>query len=123
MKTLFISIFCIFYWATSYAVENTIFEEVEYDFGTIYTTDKYVEYCFKGINTYSEALVIKDVRLRCGCTEANWTKKPIEPGDSIKVSILYKNWSTGNFYKTAKVITNFGNIELKVKGYCERKKK
>lgn len=62
-------------------------------------------YTFK--NTGSDSLLIKQVKLSCGCTEARYSRDPIAPGDTASVQVVYDPANRpGTFKKPAYVYTN-----------------
>ncbi len=97
------------------------FEKTEYDFGEVYLGSGAVKHCFVFQNGGKEPLLIKDVRSSCGCVYGSWTKKPVAPGDTGSVCIIYKNNMSGTFRKTLKVISNAEKTPLTIKGNTIRK--
>jgi|SRR5574344_1535309 hypothetical protein len=95
------------------------FSQISHDFGIINLHQKYVTHTFYFRNTGQHPLLIKDVRASCGCTEADWTRRPVTPGDTGSITVLYKNWSKGIFHKRVKVISNAGKTYLYIKGDSE----
>lgn len=73
---------------------------------------------FKIKNIGNTALVIPDVRTSCGCTNADWERKPIEKGNTTTISAEITLDETGYFSKTLSVYCNVENspIILTVKG-------
>ncbi len=69
-------------------------------------------------NTGTEPLVLTNVRTSCGCTAANWPRKPIPAGESKKIKVNYDTRRMGNFSKSIKVYNNATNtpVELRIKG-------
>ena len=97
------------------------FEKTEHDFGEIYLGSGSIKHCFVFQNEGEEPLLVKDVRSSCGCVYGSWTKKPVAPGDTGSVCIIYKNNVSGAFRKTLKVISNAEKTSLTVKGITVRK--
>lgn len=66
-----------------------VFEEMDYDFGKIdqNTENKKM---FKFTNTGKEALVIENAKGSCGCTVPKYPKKPIQPGETGEIEVVYK---------------------------------
>ena len=62
-----------------------------YDFGDIYVDDGAVSctYTFKNIG--QKPMLILSAVSSCGCTDAEWTREPIEPGKTGKVTATFKN--------------------------------
>jgi hypothetical protein len=67
-------------------------------------TPKAIVYEFK--NTGSAAVVITDVKGSCGCTATDYTKEPILPGKTAKVTATYNAANKGAFTKTVTVTTS-----------------
>jgi len=122
-------LFFSFFWIFTLIVFETLaggkaritFQETEHDFGEVYLGSGAVKYCFAFTNEGEEPLLIKDVRSSCGCVYGSWIKKPVAPGDSSSVCVIYKNNQSGAFRKTVKVISNARKISLVVRGSTVRK--
>jgi hypothetical protein len=67
-------------------------------------TPKAIVYEFK--NTGKTAVVITNVQGSCGCTATDYTKEPILPGKSAKVTATYNAANKGGFTKTVTVVTS-----------------
>ncbi|MCV9928277.1 DUF1573 domain-containing protein [Flavobacterium sp. LS1R49] len=65
---------------------------------------KAIDFEFK--NTGKTAVVITSVQGSCGCTATNYTKEPILPGKSTKITATYNAASKGAFSKTVTVTTS-----------------
>lgn len=83
------------------------FEKNTHDFGT-FTEAKSQEAIFKFKNEGTEPLVIHQVLTTCGCTIAEFTKTPIEPGKEGEVKVTYngKGKIFGKFKKGISVRAN-----------------
>jgi hypothetical protein len=68
------------------------FEELEFDFGTI-AEGKIVEHVFNFVNDGQAPLVISNVTASCGCTTPDYTKTPVNPGETGFVKVAFN--STG----------------------------
>ena len=73
-------------------------------------TPKPIVFEFK--NTGKTAIIITNVQGSCGCTATDYTKTPIAPGNSGKVTATYNAAIAGGFTKTVSVTTN---VEATVK--------
>lgn len=62
-----------------------------YNFGDILETDGPQKCAFTIKNISNEPVVIHRVVTSCGCTEPQWSKEPIRPGDSGTINVTYKN--------------------------------
>ncbi len=69
-------------------------------------------------NNGKEPLVITSAQASCGCTNLEYSKKPILPGKSSTVSATYNAAAPGNFIKTITVKTNAdpNPVILQIKG-------
>lgn len=61
---------------------------------------------FEFVNKGNTTLLITNVKVSCGCTATEYTKTPIEPGSSAKITATYNAASKGMFSKTVTVTTN-----------------
>lgn len=67
------------------------------------------------INNGPEETYIRDVRPSCGCTDADFQKGSIAPGDSAWVSFTYNpKGRPGRFEKTVKVYTGEDNLKTSI---------
>ena len=81
------------------------FEVTEYDFGELETNgDGDCTFLFN--NTGETPLIINDVKTSCGCTVPEWTKKPVKPGKTGEIRIVYDTSHPGAFNKTITVFYN-----------------
>lgn len=67
-------------------------------------TPKSIDFEFK--NTGKTDIIITNVKAACGCTATDYTKAPIKPGQSGKVTATYNAANKGAFTKTVTVTTN-----------------
>lgn len=65
---------------------------------------KAIDFEFK--NTGKTAVIITNVKASCGCTATDYTKTPIQPGETAKISATYNAAAKGAFSKTVTVTTN-----------------
>lgn len=77
------------------------------NFGTV-DKGKQVKIVFHVQNTGTKPLLIASAKPSCGCTVADFTKSPIEPGKSgeINASFDSNHGSPGQVRKTITVVTN-----------------
>jgi len=66
------------------------FSEMEYDFGTI-NEGKVVEKIFNFTNNGQAPLVISNITASCGCTSPDWTKSPVQPGQTGFVKVVFNS--------------------------------
>lgn len=86
------------------------FKELEYDFGTIKQGEK-VEHIFEFTNTGKNNLIITKAYSSCGCTVPDYPKRPIKPGESSQLKVIFN--SAGKRNKQKKTITILANIKEK----------
>lgn len=69
---------------TEITVSETLF-----DFGKI--SFKESQKCiFTLQNTGKALLVIDDVNTSCSCTSVQYSKEPVKPGESLRITVIYK---------------------------------
>ncbi|MGX5686579.1 MULTISPECIES: DUF1573 domain-containing protein [unclassified Chryseobacterium] len=61
---------------------------------------------FEFTNTSSKPIIIQNVAPSCGCTTADYTKTPIQPGKKGFVEASYNAATVGPFMKTVNVTTS-----------------
>lgn len=84
-----------------------VWDKSAHDFGDIVEGDK-VEHTFKFTNAGSEALVITNVQVTCGCTTPKgWPRDPIAPGKKAELIVQFN--STGKIGRQNKVVTVVSN--------------
>ena len=86
------------------------FTEQEYDFGSFEPVGNYTlkSHSFRFLNIGQQPLVILHVATGCGCTQPQYTKTPIQPGDTGIVIVNYKGYGQpiGKFRKSVTVYSN-----------------
>jgi hypothetical protein len=82
------------------------FKSEKHDFGKIKEGTQ-ASYSFEFSNTGKTPVVISNVQPSCGCTTPEWTREPIMPGKTGKVTAIYNTVGRpGNFSKTITVVNN-----------------
>ncbi|MCP4551913.1 MAG: DUF1573 domain-containing protein [Bacteroidetes bacterium] len=82
------------------------FERNEHDFGEIVSGEE-LTYAFKFTNNGGADLIIRDVKVACGCTVSEFPKEPIKPdGKGVIKLTLNSRGLNGYQNKTAVVETN-----------------
>ncbi|MEY4274872.1 MAG: hypothetical protein RL638_1820, partial [Bacteroidota bacterium] len=82
-------------------------------------------YSFEFTNTGKAPVVISNVQPSCGCTTPEWTREPIMPGKTGKVTASYNSTGRpGNFNKSITVVNNgeVQQIQLFISGTVQPKK-
>lgn len=91
------------------------FAKTDHDFGKIKEEGGRVTTVFEFKNEGMEALVLSSVKASCGCTTPNWSKAPIEPGETGTITVTYNpNGRPGRFMKTITVTSNASNSPAKL---------
>lgn len=70
-------------------------DKTVHDFGDILVSDGPVTATFTVKNVGEKALLIYNVVSSCGCTNVEWTKKPINPGGTGTIKATFKNDEKG----------------------------
>lgn len=83
------------------------FDHTRHDFGTFKEGD-YLSHIFTFVNTGNAPLILSTVNSSCSCVLPSWSKEPIMPGDSAKITILYYSIGRGigSFIKHITVLSN-----------------
>jgi hypothetical protein len=92
-----------------------------YDFGTIKEDEGSVNAVFTNKNTTKVPIILSEVRTTCGCTAPDWTREPIAPGKTGKVTATYSpRGNVGPFEKSVTINISVGDkiqtIVVKIKG-------
>ncbi len=99
---------------------NMKFTTEEHNFGTI-PEGPAVSTDFEFKNIGKEPIVLTGVQASCGCTTPTWTKEPVLPGKSGKVTATYNTQGRpGNFVKTITINSNVGSKVVKISGNVEK---
>ena len=124
------SILCIFSCICLCAQEkvgNSLeFDKLVHNFGNIIHKSGPVSCSFTIRNKGSKPAVIYNVVSTCGCTDVEWTKEPIRPGGSGKITATYSN--DEGAYPFDKVLTVYLSdvqkpVLLKFRGVSTEKEK
>lgn len=67
------------------------FDKTVHDFGDISVDDGPQTCTFTVKNIGKEPIAIYEVVTSCGCTDAQWTREPLQPGKTGAISATYKN--------------------------------
>jgi hypothetical protein len=116
-KLLFV--FAFLFVATFANAQGVIkFKTESHDFGKI-EEGVQATYTFEFTNTGTAPVVISNAQASCGCTTPDWTKEPVMPGKTGKVTASFNSQGRpGNFSKTVTVVSNSETpqIVLSIKG-------
>jgi len=98
-------------------------DKTVHDFGTIKKDGGSVSAVFTIANGTKAPILLSGVRASCGCTAPDWTKEPIEPGKTGKVTATFTPSGTGPFEKSVTINISEGDktetIVVKIKGTVE----
>ncbi|MBQ3765627.1 MAG: DUF1573 domain-containing protein [Bacteroidales bacterium] len=106
--------------------ESVEFDKTVHDFGDVSISDGPLSCTFKVKNIGKEPIAIYEVVTSCGCTDATWTREPLQPGKTGTISATYKNEDGPvPFDKTLTVyIAGVGKpVILRLRGVVHDKKK
>lgn len=99
------------------------FQEEVHDFGTVKEGPN-AEHVFTFKNVGKSPLIISNVSASCGCTTPNWSKEPVLPGKTGKITVQYSTQGrVGPIDKAVYIQSNAAlpqgkgeRYELKIKG-------
>ena len=93
------------------------FEQTTINYGKV-TPESSGRRSFKFTNTGNAALLLLKVKGSCGCVVLDYPKKPILPGESAKINIVYNVLRIGRISRTVTVTANTKKPikVLKIKG-------
>lgn len=123
MKKLFFAFAFMFVASFANAQGVIKFKTESHDFGKIEDGVQAV-YTFEFTNTGTAPVVISNAQASCGCTTPDWTKEPVMPGKTGKVTASFNSQGRpGSFSKTVTVISNSETpqIVLSIKGEVSSK--
>lgn len=91
-----------------------------HDFGDILVSDGPVTATFTAKNVGEKALLIYNVVSSCGCTNVEWTRKPIAPGETGTIKATFKNDEKGGYPFDKSLTAYFSGLKrpviLRLKG-------
>jgi hypothetical protein len=93
--------------------------KTNYDFGTVKESGGVVNATFIVKNNMKDAVLLTYVSTSCGCTAPNWTKDPIEPCKTGKVTATYNPKGRFGPFDKSITISTTGNperITVRIKG-------
>ena len=67
------------------------FDKTVHDFGDVSVNDGPLTCTFTVKNVGKDPIAIYEVVTSCGCTDAVWTREPLQPGKTGTISATYKN--------------------------------
>jgi hypothetical protein len=101
---------------SSVSADAVSLKELEYNFGKI-PQGKPVTHIFLFTNTGTTPLKLDNVQASCGCTTPEWSKDPVAPGETSKITVGYNAASDGPFTKYITITYNgTQNKQVIIKG-------
>ena len=95
----------------NYEGSALVWKSEEVDLGKI-PQGKPVTVKFEFTNKGKEAVIISNVATSCGCTVADYAKKPIAANETSTITATYNASAVGTFTKA--ITVTFSNNEIKV---------
>lgn len=93
-------------------------DRTEHDFGQVARGDT-VTTVFR-VKAGNGPVVLLSATTDCGCTRAEFPKRPLRPGESAQVKVVFAARDKGNFYKTVRLHLHAGGreqaAEVRVRG-------
>ncbi len=83
------------------------------DFGTFPKEEKQ-QRSFVLTNTGDKLLVVHDVVTSCGCTKVEYDKRPVRPGGTLELKVIYEAEKPGHFSKSLRVYSNTEDSPLRL---------
>ncbi len=114
MKKFIVMAFLLVAGIVSAAAQAEIkFDKTTHDFGTFSESSPKVTCEFTYKNVGDAPLVINQAVASCGCTVPEYTKTPVQPGESGSIKVTYNGTGKfpGHFKKMITVRTN-GKVEM-----------
>lgn len=107
-------------WAQSHEESNALlFEEVEWNFGTIEESEGVVSHTFRYRNISERFVTIERVYSSCGCTTGEYSRRPLKAGGEGEFTVLFNpEGREGRVDKTVTITYDQGRgrTELRIKG-------
>ncbi|MGN0092158.1 MAG: DUF1573 domain-containing protein [Alistipes sp.] len=101
------------------------FAESQHDFGTINEDGGIVSHTFRFTNIADVPVVVIDVASSCGCTKAEFSRKPVQAGADGEIIVRFDpmDYPAGAFSRKVTVSTSQGRESLTVTGRVKPRKK
>lgn len=108
LKIVVIALFTLLY---GVAEAQIIFSEISYDFGEIAEEGGPVEHIFSFRNTSSKPIVVVSTHSSCGCTKAEFSRKPVMPDSVSYIKVVFNPMNyPGAFARKVTVVTTEGTL-------------
>ncbi len=110
---------------TATIIDGTIeIDKIVHDFGDVIAGSGPLECSYTVTNLSDKPIVIYNVAVSCGCTEATWTREPIAKGKKGTISVVYNN-EDGPYPFDKNITVYFSGIKkpliLKLRGTAHEK--
>lgn len=119
-RITFCTLTALFIGILSAAAQSPLrFDETAHDFGTIAEDGGAVAHVFRFTNVSSEPLVIVNASASCGCTKAEFSRKPVKPNATGEIVIRFDPMNyPGMFARKVTILTSAGRLpeQLTVSG-------
>ena len=125
-KILHIALIVLFTLNYGVLKAQIIFDEKKYDFGEIAEDGGSVEHIFRFKNSSTKPVVILSTYTSCGCTTTEFSKKPVMPGESSSLKVVFDPMNyPGQFARKVTIVTSDGalNESLLITGKVTPRKK
>lgn len=110
MKSKYILLFIIFLLSSvfSYAQKPLLVcKNSMHNFGEIEENTGKVEHTFIITNLGKSPLILNKIETSCGCTTPSWSKKPIPPGGTSEIKVVFDpKDQKGKFIKAIVIYSN-----------------
>lgn len=102
-------LFTLFYSVTTAQVQ---FEKSSHDFGRIAEDGGVVEHIFRFRNISDSPIVIVSTYSSCGCTKAEFSRKPVMPDSTAVIRVIFNPMNyPGAFARKVTVVTDSGALK------------
>ena len=109
LKILVIALFTLSYGVLTAQIK---FEQISHDFGAIAEEGGSVECIFTFRNTLSKPVVIVSAESSCGCTKAEFSRKPVMPGEKSSIKVVFNPMNyPGPFARKISIVTSEGALK------------
>ncbi len=115
MKRLYILVLLL--WALFFGYSTTSaqplrFDATTHDFGTINEEDGMVSHTFRFTNVSDTPVVIVDAASSCGCTQAEFSRKPVQAGGTGEIVVHFNptDYPDGVFSRNVRIFTSQGKL-------------
>lgn len=118
LRAFLLTLFSLLFLAAPAQEESPIrFDKVTHNFGTFAEENNQTR-VFRFTNVGDKPLVVHQALPSCGCTVADFTKTPVQPGKTGEVKITYSGRGRGEGYFKKLIVVTF-NGDRRVRLYIE----